>query len=255
MPESNEGKVPHISVKDLTMAYGSFVVQRDLTFTINRGDIFIIMGGSGCGKSTLMRHMVGLKAPAKGQVFYDDVSFWDADPAGRDRFMQKIGISYQSGALFSSMTLAENISLPLQQYTDLSPDQIREIVALKLSLVGLTGFDGYYPSEISGGMQKRVGLARAIALDPEIVFFDEPSAGLDPISAHLLDELILELSESLGATVVIVTHELASIFAIGNNSVFLDAEAKTMIAQGDPKKLLAESKDPTVHKFLTRGEG
>ncbi len=255
MPEIEKNKEPHITVKDLTMAYGSFVVQRDLTFTINRGDIFIIMGGSGCGKSTLMRHMIGLKAPAKGLVLYDGVSFWDADPAGRDRFMQKIGVSYQSGALFSSMTLAENISLPLQQYTDLSPDQISELVSLKLSLVGLTGFDDYYPSEISGGMQKRVGLARAIALDPEIVFFDEPSAGLDPISARLLDDLILELSESLGATVVIVTHELASIFSIGNNSVFLDPDAKTMIAQGDPKKLLAESKNPTVHKFLTRGEG
>jgi phospholipid/cholesterol/gamma-HCH transport system ATP-binding protein len=255
VPEKKNQKKAHITVKDLTMAYGSFVVQRDLTFTINRGDIFIIMGGSGCGKSTLMRHMVGLKAPAKGQVFYDGVSFWETDLTARDRFMQKIGISYQSGALFSSMTLAENIALPLQQYTDLSPAQIREIVSLKLSLVGLAGFDEYYPSEISGGMQKRVGLARAIALDPEIVFFDEPSAGLDPISARLLDDLILELSESLGATVVIVTHELASIFAIGTNSVFLDPEAKTMIAQGDPKKLLAESKNPTVHKFLTRGEG
>ena len=244
---------PHITVKNLTMAYGSFVVQRDLTFTINRGDIFIIMGGSGCGKSTLMRHMVGLKAPAKGGVFYDGVSFWDTDPDSRDRFMRKIGISYQSGALWSSMTLAENIALPLQQYTDLSPGRIHEIVSLKLALVGLAGFDDYFPSEISGGMQKRVGLARAIALDPEIVFFDEPSAGLDPISARLLDDLILELSESLGATVVIVTHELASIFAIGNNSVFLDPEAKTMIAEGDPKKLLAESKDPIVHKFLTRG--
>ena len=247
-------KTPHITVQDLTMAYGSFVVQRDLTFTINRGDIFIIMGGSGCGKSTLMRHMVGLKAPAKGQVFYDGVSFWDTDPAGREQFMRKIGISYQRGALWSSMTVAENIALPLQEFTALNREEIHEIVSLKLSLVGLAGFDDYYPSEISGGMQKRVGLARAIALDPEIVFFDEPSAGLDPISARLLDDLILELSESLGSTVVIVTHELASIFAIGNNSVFLDPDAKTMIAHGDPKKLLAESKDPKVHKFLTRGE-
>jgi len=246
---------PHIVVKDLTMAYGSFVVQRDLTFTINRGDIFIIMGGSGCGKSTLMRHMVGLKAPAKGQVLYEGVSFWDSDPAAREQFMRKIGISYQSGALWSSMTLAENIALPLQEFTELSREQIHEIVSLKLSLVGLAGFDDYYPSEISGGMQKRMGLARAIALDPEIVFFDEPSAGLDPISARLLDDLILELRESLGTTVVIVTHELASIFAIGNNSVFLDPETKTMIAVGDPKKLRDESKNPTVHKFLTRGEG
>jgi phospholipid/cholesterol/gamma-HCH transport system ATP-binding protein len=246
---------PHIVVKDLTMAYGSFVVQRDLTFTINRGDIFIIMGGSGCGKSTLMRHMVGLKAPAKGQVLYEGVSFWDTDPAAREQFMRKIGISYQSGALWSSMTLAENIALPLQEFTDLSREQIHEIVSLKLALVGLAGFDDYYPSEISGGMQKRMGLARAIALDPEIVFFDEPSAGLDPISARLLDDLILELSESLGTTVVIVTHDLASIFAIGNNSVFLDPETKTMIAVGDPKKLRDESKNPTIHKFLTRGEG
>ena len=246
---------PHIVVKDLTMAYGSFVVQRDLTFTINRGDIFIIMGGSGCGKSTLMRHMVGLKAPAKGQVLYEGVSFWDTDPAAREQFMRKIGISYQSGALWSSMTLAENIALPLQEFTDLSREQIHEIVSLKLSLVGLAGFDDYYPSEISGGMQKRMGLARAIALDPEIVFFDEPSAGLDPISARLLDDLILELRESLGTTVVIVTHDLASIFAIGNNSVFLDPDTKTMIAVGDPKKLRDESKNPTIHKFLTRGEG
>ena len=245
---------PHIVVKDLTMAYGSFVVQRDLTFTINRGDIFIIMGGSGCGKSTLMRHMVGLKAPAKGQVLYEGVSFWDTDPAAREQFMRKIGISYQSGALWSSMTLAENIALPLQEFTDLSRAQIQEIVELKLALVGLAGFDDYYPSEISGGMQKRMGLARAIALDPEIVFFDEPSAGLDPISARLLDDLILELSQSLGTTVIIVTHELASIFTIGNNSVFLDPETKTMIAGGDPKKLRDESNNPTVHKFLTRGE-
>ena len=248
-------KTPHIVVQDLTMAYGSFVVQRDLTFTINRGDIFIIMGGSGCGKSTLMRHMVGLKAPAKGQVLYEGVSFWDTDPAAREQFMRKIGISYQSGALWSSMTLAENIALPLQEFTDLSREQIQEIVELKLALVGLAGFDDYYPSEISGGMQKRMGLARAIALDPEIVFFDEPSAGLDPISARLLDDLILELRESLGTTVVIVTHELASIFAIGNNSVFLDPETKTMIAVGDPKRLRDESNNPTVHKFLTRGEG
>jgi phospholipid/cholesterol/gamma-HCH transport system ATP-binding protein len=236
------------------MAYGSFVVQRDLTFTINRGDIFIIMGGSGCGKSTLMRHMIGLKAPAKGTVSYDDVSFWDAAPAERERLMRRFGILYQSGALFSSMTLAENIALPLQEYTELKADQIGKLVSLKLALVGLAGFDDYYPSEISGGMQKRAGLARAMALDPEILFFDEPSAGLDPISSRLLDDLILELRESLGATVVVVTHELASIFAIGNNSVFLDPEKKTMIAQGDPKKLLAESRDPTVHQFLTRGE-
>jgi phospholipid/cholesterol/gamma-HCH transport system ATP-binding protein len=183
------------------------------------------------------------------------VSFWDVEPEERETIMRSFGILYQSGALWSSLTLGENISLPLQQYTNLAPARIREIAALKLSLVGLSGFEEFYPSEISGGMKKRAGLARAMALDPEILFFDEPSAGLDPISAHLLDELILELRESLGATVVIVTHELASIFAIGNNSVFLDPETKTMIAQGDPKKLLDESKDPKVISFLTRGRG
>jgi len=244
---------PHITVHDLTMAYGSFVVMRDLNFTINRGDIFIIMGGSGCGKSTLMKIMVGLKEPAKGKVFYDGVSFWEVDPMERDRIMRHVGILYQAGALWSSMTLAENVALPLEQYTDLTPSQIREVASLKLSLVGLAGFEDFYPSEISGGMRKRAALARAMALDPDILFFDEPSAGLDPVSGHLLDELILELRESLGATVIVVTHELASIFAVGNNSIFLDPETKTMIASGDPHRLLVESRDPRVRNFLTRG--
>ncbi len=245
---------PRITVTDLTVAYGSFVVMRDLSFTINRGDIFVIMGGSGCGKSTIMRAMVGLKEPTKGRVLYGDISFWETDPMERERIMRCVGILYQNSALWSSMTLAENVALPLEQYTDLTPRQIREVVSLKLSLVGLAGFEDFYPSEISGGMRKRAGLARAMALDPEILFFDEPSAGLDPVSGHLLDELILELRESLGATVVVVTHELASIFAVGNNSIFLDSETKTMIASGDPHKLLAESRDPKVRKFLTRGE-
>ena len=200
-----------------------------------------------------MKIMVGLKEPARGEVLYGDVNFWEVDPTERDHIMKRVGILYQSGALWSSMTLAENVGLPLEQYTDLSPSQIREIVSLKLSLVGLAGFEEFYPSEISGGMRKRAALARAMALDPEILFFDEPSAGLDPISAHLLDELILEIRESLGATVVVVTHELASIFAVGNNSVFLDTETRTMIANGDPHQLLAESRDPKIRNFLTRG--
>jgi phospholipid/cholesterol/gamma-HCH transport system ATP-binding protein len=244
----------HIEVRNLTMAYGSFVIMRDLNFTINRGDIFIIMGGSGCGKSTLLRHLVGLKEPARGQVFFDGLSFWDAEPEARHNLMRRMGILYQSGALWSSMTLAENIALPLDEYSGLDSSQIQELVSLKLALVGLAGFEDFYPSEISGGMRKRAGLARAMALDPDILFFDEPSAGLDPISARRLDDLIRELRDSLGATVVVVTHELASIFAIGNNSVFLDAETRTMIAEGDPHRLLRECENLKVRDFLTRGE-
>ena len=244
----------HITIQDLTMAYGDFVLMRDLTFTINRGDVFIVMGGSGCGKSTLMTILIGLKAPAKGKVFYRDVDFWGADPQTRDRIIRRAGVMYQSGALWSSLTLAENVALPLETYTDLSPVQIREVVKLKLALVGMAGFEEFYPSEISGGMQKRAGIARAMALDPEVLFFDEPSAGLDPVSARRLDDLILELRESLGTTMVVVTHELASIFAIGSNSVFLDVSQRTMTATGNPNKLLAETQDPNLRLFLTRGE-
>jgi phospholipid/cholesterol/gamma-HCH transport system ATP-binding protein len=243
----------HIVVRDMDLAYGSFVLIRELDFTIRRGDIFVIMGGSGCGKSTLMRQMIGLKRPACGQVLYDGVSFWDAAPEEREQLMHRFGVLYQSGAVWSSMTLAENIALPLGEYTDLSAADVREIVSLKLALVGLAGFEDYYPSEISGGMRKRAGLARAMALDPEVLFFDEPSAGLDPISSRRLDDLILELRNSLGATVVMVTHELPSIFAIANNSVFLDPETKSQLATGDPHELLAHPPDPKVETFLTRG--
>lgn len=244
----------HITIQNLTMAYGDFVIQRELDFVIQRGDIFIIMGGSGCGKSTLLRHLVGLKEPAKGDVFYEGESFWNAEVSARKSRMRKFGVLFQSGALWSSMTLAENVALPLAEYTDLRPQEIQEVVMLKLALVGLAGFEEYYPNEISGGMQKRAGLARAMALDPEILFFDEPSAGLDPISSRRLDDLIQELRDSLGATVVIVTHELASIFAIGTNSVFLDADTKTMLAVGAPHMLLRESVDPKIQTFLRRGE-
>src|ERR1700684_2660047 len=225
---------PPITVKNLTMAYGTYVIMKDINFTVNHGDIFIIMGGSGSGKSTLLRHMLGLIAPAKGEVLYGDFNFTRAEPLQREEMLRQFGVLYQGGALWSSMTLAENVGLPLGEFTNLSPSEIRDVAALKLALVGLKGFEGYYPSQISGGMQKRAGLARAIALDPEILFFDEPSAGLDPISSRLLDDLILELRDNLGATIVVVTHELASIFAIGSNSIFLDAESRTMIAHGDP---------------------
>jgi phospholipid/cholesterol/gamma-HCH transport system ATP-binding protein len=245
---------PHITVRNLTMAFGSFVLMRDLNFVVNHGDVFIIMGGSGCGKSTLLRHLIGLIEPAKGEILYRSFNFTRAAPEERERMLRRFGILYQSGALFSSLTLLENVSLPLGEFTALAPAQIREIAALKLALVGLRGFEDYYPNQISGGMQKRAGLARAMALDPEILFFDEPSAGLDPISSRLLDDLILELRDSLGSTIVVVTHELASIFTIGNNSVFLDAETRTMIAQGDPKELRDHCPDLKVRRFLARGE-
>ena len=245
---------PRITIQDLTMAYGTFVIQRDLSFTIQPGEIFMIMGGSGCGKSTLLRHLIGLVHPAKGDVLYDGESFWTAAPEDRERMMRRFGVLYQSGALWSSMTLAENVALPLGEYTDLSPHDIRDVVSLKLALVGLAGFEDFYPSEISGGMRKRAGLARAMALDPDILFFDEPSAGLDPLSSRRLDNLILELRDSLGATVVIVTHELQSIFAIGDNGVFLDSETKTMLAVGNPRALRDASPEPKIRAFLTRGE-
>ena len=244
---------PHITVKNLDMAYGDFVIQRNLNFTIFRGDIFIIMGPSGCGKSTLLKHLVGLKPPARGEVLFSEQNFWKAEPEEQERLMRRFGILYQSGALWSSMTLAENVALPLGEFTDLSPAEIDSVASLKLALVGLAGFEDFYPSEISGGMRKRAGLARAMALDPEILFFDEPSAGLDPVSSHLLDDLILELRDSLGATIAVVTHELPSIFAIGDNSVFLDTDSRTMIAQGDPRKLRDECPDPRVRNFLLRG--
>jgi len=254
LTEQQRGWEAHIEVRDLTMAYGDFVVMRDLNFSIRRGDVFVIMGGSGCGKSTLLRHMIGLKGPARGEILYDGVSFWGSDPAQRTRMMRSFGVLYQGGALWSSMTLAENVALPLEEYTDLAQDQIKDMVSLKLALVGLAGFEDYFPAEISGGMKKRAGLARAMALDPDILFFDEPSAGLDPVSARRLDDLILEVRDSFGTTVVVVTHELASIFAIADNAVFLDVETKTQTGMGKPRTLRDESPDPKVRAFLTRGE-
>jgi len=253
-PSASSGDAqPRIRVVDLTMAYGDFVIQHDLTFDVRHGEVFIIMGGSGCGKSTLLRHLIGLIRPAKGDVLFDGESFWGGDDERRQLMLRRFGVLYQSGALWSSMTLAENVGLPLGEFTDLSPSQIREVASLKLSLVGLGGFEDFYPSEISGGMQKRAGLARAMALDPDILFLDEPSAGLDPVSSRLLDDLILQLRDSLKCTVVAVTHELASIFTIADDSVYLDAETRTMLAQGNPRTLLAESKNPKIHAFLTRG--
>jgi phospholipid/cholesterol/gamma-HCH transport system ATP-binding protein len=228
--------------------------MRDMTFTVNRGDVFIIMGGSGSGKSTLLRHLIGLNQPAHGSIHYEGQDFTAADPRQRLRILRNVGVLFQGGALWSAMTLSENIGLLLEEHTDLKPVEIRQVAALKLGLVGLKGFEDYYPSEISGGMQKRAGLARAMALDPDILFFDEPSAGLDPISARRLDELILNLRDSLGITVVVVSHDLASIFAIGTHSIYLDIPSRTITASGPPKELLARTQDPTLRSFLTRGE-
>jgi phospholipid/cholesterol/gamma-HCH transport system ATP-binding protein len=242
-----------ISVRDLTMAYGSYVVMENLAFDVRERDIFIIMGGSGCGKSTLLRHLIGLREPARGEVFYDGANFTRAGPADRERFIRRFGVMYQSGALWSSLTLAENVALPLEEFTALPARTIRDIVSYKLSLVGLAGFEDFYPSQLSGGMNKRAGIARAMALDPDILFLDEPSAGLDPLSARRLDDLILRLRDSLGSTFVIVTHELASIFAIGSNAVFLDTITRTQGAIGPPCHLRDHSESATVRSFLTRG--
>lgn len=242
-----------ISVRGLTMAYGSFVVMEDLSFDVMEKDIFVIMGGSGCGKSTLMRHMIGLKEPAKGTVHYDGENFTATDAAERDEFIRRFGVMYQSGALWSAMTLSENIAMPLQEHTDLGAAEIRDLAAYKLALVGLAGYEDYYPSQVSGGMNKRAGIARAMALDPEILFLDEPGAGLDPLSSRRLDELILRLRDSLGSTFVIVTHELASIFAIANNSIFLDTNTRKQGATGDPKELRDNSPNESVRIFLNRG--
>ena len=244
-----------IKINELQVGYGSYVLMRDVTFDVRAGDIFFITGGSGCGKSTLLRVLMGLKSPQAGQVFYGKTDFWACSEEQRRRMGRDTGVLFQSGALWSSMTLAENVGLPLQQYTDLSGAAIREQAKLKLALAGLAGFDDYYPSEISGGMRKRAGLARALALDPKILFLDEPSAGLDPVSSRLLDDLILELRASLGTTFVIVSHELASIYAIADSLIFLDAQTRQVAACGNPHQLL---QDPgtasSAMLFLTRGE-
>ncbi|HET8711458.1 MAG TPA: ATP-binding cassette domain-containing protein [Spongiibacteraceae bacterium] len=252
-PEASAQRDIHIDVRGVTMQYGGRIIQRDLNFSIYRGDVFVIMGGSGCGKSTLLRHMIGLLQPATGQILVDGEDFFAATPERQLEMRRHWGITYQRGGLFGDLTLAENVAVPLQQYTRLTRAEIRDTIAYKLALVGLAGFEEYYPSEISGGMQKRAALARALALDPELLFFDEPSAGLDPLSSQRLDELIMQIRESMGGTVVIVTHELASIFAIATNSVFLDADSRTQLDYGNPRELLKHSEHDVVRRFLSRG--
>lgn len=243
-----------LSVRDLTIGYGNRVVQQNLNFDVRKNDIFFIIGGSGCGKTTLLKNMIGLIEPRKGEVLYQGVNFYQADEQIRLELLKSWGITFQTGALFSTMTLAENVALPLQLYTDLSEKQMAEAVAYKLALVGLAGFEDFYPSEISGGMHKRAGLARAIALDPQLLFFDEPSAGLDPISSLRLDQLIVQVCTALDSTVIIVSHELPSILSIGTNCVFLDAQSKTMLDAGDPKHLAEHSSQEKVRQFLNRAE-
>jgi len=255
MPDATEtsAKPPKIRVSGLKMAYGSFVVMRDLAFEVAEKDIFVIMGGSGCGKSTLLRHLIGLQEPAAGSILYGDEDFTAAGPDARRNMIHRFGVMYQSGALWSSLTLAENIAMPLEEHTRLKARQVRDLVSYKLALVGLSGYEDYYPSQISGGMNKRAGIARAMALDPDILFLDEPGAGLDPLSSRRLDDLIMRLRDGLGSTIVIVTHELESIFAIANHSIFLDTATRTQGAVGDPKDLRDHSDNPAVRLFLTRG--
>jgi phospholipid/cholesterol/gamma-HCH transport system ATP-binding protein len=245
---------PAIEVAGLTCGYDGNVVLKDISFTVPRGEIFFIIGGSGCGKSTLLRNLIGLNNPMAGKVKFLGQSFTDADLTARRKLLKTFGVLYQGGALWSSLTLRQNVALPMEEHTALSRREIAELSSLKLAQVGLTGFEDYYPSEISGGMKKRAGLARALALDPSIVFLDEPSAGLDPVTSRKLDELVLQVRESFGTTLVVVSHELASIFGIADRVIMLDRAEQGIIAQGPPRELAAKSRDPRVVEFLHRGD-
>ena len=243
---------PAIEVTNLTMMYDTLVVMQNLSFSVTRGEVFVIMGGSGSGKSTLLKHLIGLKQPAKGLIRFEGEDFAGADATARKGVLRRMGVLYQGGALWSGLTLAENVALPLEEFTNLAPGAIADVVAIKLALVGLRGFEGFYPAAISGGMRKRAALARAIALDPDVLFFDEPSSGLDPVSASRLDDLILALNASFGTTIVVVSHDLASIFRIADRALFLDIEAKTITALGSPAELRDNPPSAEVHQFLTR---
>jgi phospholipid/cholesterol/gamma-HCH transport system ATP-binding protein len=251
--DSPPAAVPAIEALGIDCGYGGAPILSDLSFSVRRGELFFIIGGSGCGKSTLLRHLVGLNRPTRGDVRFFGDSFLDADAVHRRDLLRRFGVLYQSGALWSSLTLLENVALPLEEYTTLDARERAELAAFKLSQVGLAGYENYYPSEISGGMKKRAGLARALALDPAIVFFDEPSAGLDPITSRKLDELILQIRELLGTTCVVVSHELDSIFSIADRVLMLDKTARGAIALGDPRELAVSSPDERVREFLSRG--
>ncbi len=243
---------PAIEVESLRGGYDGEIVLDGVTFSVARGEIFFVIGGSGCGKSTLLRHLVGLSLPVSGTVKFFGRPFSDATAADRHALLKTFGMLFQGGALWSSLTLRQNVALPLEHYTPLSRREIDDLANLKLAQVGLAGFEDYFPSEISGGMRKRAGLARALALDPEIVFFDEPSAGLDPVTSRKLDDLILHIRETFGTTIVVVSHELASIFSIADRVIMLDRAEKGVIATGKPRELAANSRDPRVSEFLRR---
>lgn len=251
LPEAS--RISAIEVTGLECGYGGDPILTGVDFTVKKGEIFFIIGGSGCGKSTLLRHLVGLNRPSAGDVRFFGESFLDAEAGRRHELLKRFGVLYQGGALWSSLTLLENVVLPLEEYTTLNRRERNELAAFKLSQVGLAGYENYYPSEISGGMKKRAGLARALALDPAIVFFDEPSAGLDPITSRKLDELILQIRDLLGTTCVVVSHELDSIFGIADRVLMLDKAAKGVIAQGDPRQLAVGADDERVREFLNRG--
>lgn len=249
---TNKPPVPLLQVEELTMMFGETLIQRDISFQVRPGEIFALVGPSGCGKSTLLKHMIGLLEPSKGAIYFGGHDFWRSSQTERQQLLKGTGVLFQNAALWSSMTVAENLALPMQLHSRLSPEQIREQVAFKLALVGLAGTETHYPAALSGGMRKRAGLARALALDPQILFLDEPSAGLDPISSYRLDSLILQLRDTLGITVVMVTHELDSLMSIADDSLFLDAETRTAIARGNPRHLRQHSPSATVRAFLSR---
>jgi len=245
-------KVPAIAVENLECGYEGRVLLHDVTFSVAPGELFFVIGGSGCGKSTLLKHLIGLQRPTAGTIRYFGESFTDAEPSRRRELLRTFGVLYQNSALWSSLTLRENITLPLEEYTSLTKRERNELAALRLAQVQLSGYEDFYPAEISGGMKKRAGLARALALDPAIVFFDEPSAGLDPVTSRKLDDLVLQIRETLGTTMVIVSHELDSIFSIADRVIMLGREAKGIIAEGNPRELLQTSRDPVVQEFLQR---
>lgn len=246
------GREPVIIVKNLTARFGSNLVFENVSFEVYRGEILVIVGESGCGKSTLLKIMIGLQKPSSGQVLYQGT---DIISAGEDRlneYRRNIGVLFQSAALFSSMTIRENIALPLTEYTGLDADAVNAVIRMKLGMVNLAGYENHYPAELSGGMKKRAGIARAMALDPRVLFFDELSAGLDPVTAVELDDLIIKTNEALGTTMLIVTHELESIYKIAHRVLMLDKDAKGIIAEGKPRELKEQATDPRVKSFFLR---